>query len=36
MDKNYVTPEVEITAFEAEDVITTSPFTPDPEETGIH
>jgi hypothetical protein len=36
MDKNYVTPEMEITAFDAEDVITTSPITRDEDETGIH
>ena len=37
MDKNYVTPEMEITAFEAEDVIATSPLGGgDEDETFIH
>lgn len=36
MDKRvYVAPEMEITEFEAEDVIMTSGFTPDPDEGGL-
>lgn len=39
--KNYLTPAMEITEFETEDVITTSPgnqspWTPDPDETDPH
>jgi len=31
-EKKYITPEMEITEFETEDVITTSPTTVDPDD----